>query len=128
MKIITTEKFAQMNPNPLDGKSNAQARAIVNRKIIPQERIKGFFTDDSWEGIQQIWNAFSAAGLDWNIMGSNYYPTDSGHPMGGKIWNIEIDFTNNRGRPTKLHGTVTAAGAGTVEDPLARYDITAYVG
>ena len=50
--------------------------------------------------------------------------------MGGKIWNIEINFTNNKGRPTKLHGTVTAAGAGagTREDPLSRYDITAYVG
>jgi len=127
MKIIKTEKYAQVNPNPLDGKSNQQARTIVNKKIIPQDAIKGFFSDDSWQGIQQIWNAFNAAGLDWNINGSNYYPNGD-NPMGGKIWNIEINFTNNKGRPTTLHGTVTAAGAGTVEDPLSRYDITAYVG
>jgi len=127
MKIIKTQKYAQINPNPLDGKSNQQARNLVNRRIIPQEQIKGFFSDDSWQGIQQIWNAFNEAGLNWDIMDSNYYPTSDGHPMGGKIWYIEINFTNNKGRPTKLNGTITAAGAGTVEDPLARYDITAYV-
>ena len=114
--------------NPLDGKSNAQARDIVNRRIIPQEQIKGFFSDESWQGIQQIWDAFERAGLNWNMAGSDYYPAHGGNPMGGKVWKIEINFTNNRGKPTKLYGTVTAAGAGTVEDPLSRYDITAYVG
>jgi len=127
MKIIKTKKYAQLVGNPLDGKSNQQARNIVNRKIIPQEQIKGFFSDDSWQGVQQIWNAFNQAGLDWNIMGSDYCPNGN-NPMGGKIWNIQINFTNNKGRLTTLHGTVTAAGAGTVEDPLDRYDITAYVG
>ena len=127
MKIIKTNKYAQINPNPLDGKSNQQARNIINKKIIPQESIKGFFADDDWAGINQIWNAFNQAGLDWNIAGSDYYPTDDGNPMGGKIWEVEINFTNNRGKPTKLGGTVTAAGAGTVEDPLSRYDITAYI-
>jgi len=130
MKIFKTANYkkAQVKPNPLDGKSNQQARVIINRKIIPQEAIKGFFSDESWQGVQQIWNAFSEAGLDWNIMGSDYYPTNDGHPMGGKIWKIEINFTNNKGKFTTLHGTVTAAGAGTTEDPLSRYDITAYVG
>jgi len=127
MKIIKTKKYAQVNPNPLDGKSNQQARVFINRKVIPHEAIKGFFDDDSWQGIQQIWNAFNQAGLDWNIAGSDYYPNGD-NPMGGKIWKIEVNFTNNRGKPTTLYGTVTAAGAGTVEDPLARYDITAYVG
>ena len=121
-------KIAQVRPNPLDGKSNQQAKVIVNRKIIPQDKIKGFFSDDSWQGVQQIWNAFSEAGLDWNLNGSDYYPTNEGQPMGGKIWKIEINFTNNKGKLTTLYGTVTAAGAGTREDPLSRYDITAYVG
>ena len=127
MKIIKTNKYAQIT-NPLNGKSNQQARTIINRRIIPQEQIKGMFSDDSWQGVQQIWNAFSEAGLDWDIVDSNYYPTNDGHPMGGKIWNIVVNFINNKGKATTLHGTVTAAGAGTVEDPLSRYDITAYVG
>jgi len=128
MKIIETKKYSQIKTNPLDGKSNQQARLIINRKIIPQEQIKGVFSDDSWQGVQQVWNAFNEAGLDWDIMGSDYYPSSEGNPMGGKIWKIEVNFTNNKGRPTKLYGNVTAAGAGTVEDPLSRYDITAYVG
>jgi len=126
MKIIKTKKYAQAHPNPLDGKSNAQARAFVNRKVIPHDAIAGMFSDEGWDGIRQIWTAFDQAGLDWNIAKSDYYPNGD-NPMGGKIWNVEINFTNNKGRPTVLRGTVTAAGAGTVEDPLARYDITAYV-
>jgi len=122
------KKIAQVKPNPLDGKSNQQARVIINRKIIPQDKITGFFSDESWQGVQQIWNAFSEAGLDWNIMDSDYYPTNYGRPMGVKIWKIEINFTNNKGKPTILYGTVTASGAGTIYDPLSRYDITAYVG
>jgi hypothetical protein len=128
MKVIKTKKYAQTIGSPLDGKSNQQARNIVNKKIIPQDRIKGFFSDEGWNGIKQIWDAFSEAGLDWDIMGSDYYPSSDGHPMGGKIWKIEINFINNKGKATKLYGTVTAAGAGTREDPLSRYDITAYVG
>ena len=127
-KSSKKRKIAQARPNPLDGKSNQQARNIVNKKIIPQEQIKGFFTDESWQGVQQIWNAFNESGLDWNIAGSDYYPSHDGHPMGGKIWKIEINFINNKGKETILYGTVTAAGAGTREDPLSRYDITAYVG
>lgn len=128
MKIIESElykKLAQM-VNPLDGKSNQQAKRIVNNNIIPHDLIKGFFSDQSWEGVNQIWTAFEQAGLDWNGAGSNYYPAGD-NPMGGKIWKFEIHFTNNKGKPTTLYGTVTAAGAGTVEDPLSRYDITAYV-
>jgi len=113
--------------NPLDGKSNQQARNLVNRKIIPQDSIRGFFSDDSWEGVRQIWTAFDNAGLNWGVTDSNYYPTSDGHPMGGKTWNVEIKFTNNKGKPTVLGGIITAAGAGTVEDPLGRYDIVVYV-
>jgi hypothetical protein len=128
MKIIKTKKYAQIIGNPLDGKSNQQARVIINRKIIPQEQIKGFFSDDSWQGVKQIFDAFNYAELDWDITGSDYYPSHDGNPMGGKIWVIEINFINNKGKPTKLYGNITAAGAGTPEDPLSRYDITAYVG
>jgi len=127
MKTIKTQKYAQIQSNPLDGKSNQQARTIV-RKVIPAAQIQGFFSDESWEGIKQIWNAFDNAGLSWGIMKSDYYPSFDGNPMGGKNWDVEINFTNNKGKPTKIYVKVTAAGAGSVEDPLSRYDITVTVG
>ena len=44
-----------------------------------------------------------------------------------KIWSFEIHFLNNIGKEGKaavIHGNITAAGAGSVEDPLDRYDVT----
>jgi hypothetical protein len=112
-------------PNPLDGKTPAQARSFAN-KAIPHDLIKGFFSDDSWQGVQQIWTALNQSGLNWNISESNYYPTSDGHPMGGKNWGIEVHYTDKKGKPAKIYGNVTAAGAGSVENPLERYDVVAY--
>jgi hypothetical protein len=44
-----------------------------------------------------------------------------------KEWKISIPFTNNKGKPVALVGQIIAHGAGTVQDPMSRYDITAYV-
>ena len=128
MKILKTQTYHKIAQaiNPLNGKSNQQARTLVNNKIIPHDLIKGFFSDQAWEGIRQIWTAFDQAGLDWNITNAQYYPAGTVPPE-GKIWYFEIRFVNNKGRETVLNGTATAAGAGSVEDPLERYDITAYV-
>ena len=128
MKIIKTEKFKKVaqGVNPLDGKTNQQARTLVNNRIIPHDLIKGFFSDQAWQGVNQVWTALDNAGLDWNVTGSQYYPPGTVPPE-GKIWKFEIRFTNKTGKPTVLYGTVTAAGAGSVQDPLERYDITAYV-
>jgi len=140
MKIIKTGNYykrAQINdistpgqvteqiqkPNPLDGKSNQQAKKIVN-KIIP--KTPGFYSDESWEGIQPIWKAFDETGLNWAMTGSKYDQDERSVPT-RKTWKVEIYFTNNRGKETILYGTVVASGAGTVNDPLSRYDITAYV-
>jgi hypothetical protein len=40
---------------------------------------------------------------------------------------IQINFINNKNKPTTLYGRIQASGAGTIEDPLSKYDITAYV-
>ena len=126
MKTIKTSNYIKkaQNINPLDGKSNQQARSIVNNKIIP--KTPGFYSDENWEGINKIWTALNEAGLNWTITGSKYKSNEQSVPI-GKTWTIEIYFTNNKRRETVLSGTVTAAGSGTVNDPLSRYDITAYV-
>ena len=43
-----------------------------------------------------------------------------------KTWYVQVDYNDKRGRPQSIYGRVRAAGAGTVEDPLSRYDIVAY--
>ena len=122
-------KIAQVTNNPLDGKSNQQARTIVN-KLIPYDKISGFYNDKDWSNVNQIFKIFNQHGLDWQIISSDYYQ-DHNNPTSqtpvGKKWKFEISFNNNKGKLTKLYGTVVAAGAGTVEDPLSKYDITIQV-
>lgn len=126
MKIIKTEKYAQSSVNPLDGKTNEQARVFV-RKIIPRDEIKGLFSDAGWSGVHLIFAAFDGANLDWNIESSNYYPSYDGNPMGGKKWNVEINFVNKVGKISKLYCRIVASGAGTAQDPLSKYDVIATV-
>jgi len=44
-----------------------------------------------------------------------------------KVWTFEIEFINARGKRDTLYGVLTAAGAGSVQEPLSKYDVTAYV-
>ena len=43
-----------------------------------------------------------------------------------KEWKFEVRFINKRGRQQTLTGVVTASGSGPKDDPLARYDVSAY--
>ena len=117
--------------NPLDGKSNVAARSFVNRILSNNCKTPGggtLFSDNYWAGITQIFNGLKAANIDYVTTGAQYIkdPQDpSGMPK-SKEYKFEVRFTNNKGRPTVLYGIATAHGAGTTQDPLSRYDITAY--
>jgi hypothetical protein len=84
------------------------------------------FSDQSWEAVNKVWKILSAAAIDWHSVGSEYQKNDQGISI-RKEWKFEIGFLNNNGRQTTLYGTVIASGAGSVADPLERYDIIAYV-
>jgi len=128
MKILKTNTYKTAQnlgePNPLDGRSNAQARNIVNK--ILREVSQGSFSDEYWLGPKKVFNAMNEAKLDWDIMGSQYNKDEKGVPT-SKEWKLEIRFKNNNNRDTILYGTLTAHGAGSVNDPLDRYDMTILV-
>ena len=123
MKIIKTNKYAQMT-----GTSKASLKNKIYKVIAPIT--KQFYSDESWEGVNQVWKAFDGLGLDWNMTeayyGSGQY--DKTVPPERKTWKFEINFTNQKGRPNVMYGVLVAAGAGSVEDPLSRYDITVNMG
>lgn len=119
------EELAQ--PNPLDGQSNNVAASQVNK--ILHAASQGMFSDNSWEAINNIFKKLKEAGLEVTVTDAKYgghAEVPSGMPK-YKEWQISIPFTNKNGKPTMLVGQITAHGAGSVEQPLDRYDITAYV-
>ncbi len=111
----------------IDGQSNNVAASRVN-KILAMSS-KGLFSDNSWEAINNIFKKLKEAGLDVELLSTKYgghEDTSNGMPK-YKEWKISIPFTNKNGKPVRLVGQITAHGAGSVEQPLDKYDITAYV-
>jgi len=113
------ENFEPTGTSLIDGRGKQSAINLIYKKITPLTQ--GMFRDDNWSNIKRIFNAFGEMNLDFDILGNEYY---GGFPPQGKKWQFEITFKDNGGKDRKIFGNITAAGAGTVEDPLERYDIT----
>lgn len=119
----------------LNGMSNRDAKKFVNTLL--GRHTSGFFRDNGWTPIHKTFKDLDRHGIDYSITSSdygvsrNFQDTWSGEkwkiPNDFKQWKFEIEFQNNKGRETTLYGVMTAHGAGSVEDPLDRYDVTAYV-
>lgn len=122
--VVAWLMFKHEEPNPLNGLTKNQATKFVNELIY--SHTKGFFTDQSWRPVNSIRDAMNKAQLDWNMTDNNYTHNENGIPE-GKNWEFEVRFWNRRGVKTILYGHIRAAGAGSVEDPLEKYDLVAYV-
>lgn len=81
----------------------------------------GFFTDEFWTPVNATFKELNAQGFEYVLTGTKYEHDANGTPC-RKIWTFEIAYG---GKP--FYGIITAAGAGSVKDPLDRYDVTAYV-
>ena len=116
----------EQTESEIDGKDKETAKRYIYKKITPLT--KGIFKDDSWEGVNKIWKEFEKMNLQWNTTKATYTHAKDGsigwNTPTGKIWNFEIEFHDKQGKIKKIYGSLHAAGAGSVEDPLDRYDIT----
>jgi hypothetical protein len=124
-KILLTAVDELGNSGPgssLDGKTKESAKNILNKVIASPP---GFFTDKTWEPVKAIMARLNAAKVNFTSLGDAYQQNAQGQDI-SKTWKLEFPFTNQKGLPDKLYGTIVASGAGSVEDPLSRYDITAY--
>ena len=81
------------------------------------------FKDDYWEGPNSIWHVFSDLDLNWNFTKVEYCHEKGTVMPTRKEWHFEIKWENDKGKWKTLGGYLTAAGAGTVEQPLERYDL-----
>ena len=109
--------------NPVDGMNKRKAINYITKNFKVYEKLKGFFSDDAWQPINGLIGDIQKANIPFEIQKTEYYKDTNGNPA-GKIWICEIPFINQNKRPDKLHVRITAAGAGSVQDPLNRYDVT----
>jgi hypothetical protein len=101
-------------------------KTLVNkiyRVVLPG--LQGIFSDSSWQPVHALFGQFNKMGLNWHIVSANY---GGEQPPTNKRWKFEINFTNNKGKPDTIYGTVVAAGAGSVENPLEKYDLSLMMG
>jgi hypothetical protein len=124
---ILEENVGQPQPSLINGQSNTVAASRVNK--ILAEISKGIFSDNSWEAISNIFKKLKESGAEATLLDAKYgghADSNSGMPT-YKEWKISIPFINNKGKSAALVGQITAHGAGSVDQPLDKYDITAYV-
>ena len=124
-RIMRIAENLAEDENSLTGMKKVKARREVN-KVIHLNTPKGLLRDTDWRWVQQIWRALDSASLDWVMTDSFYTKNRDGIPE-SKTWKFEVYFNNDKGRRSVLYGVLIASGAGTVRDPLDRYDIVAYV-
>lgn len=110
--------------NSITGKSKQSAKNFLYKQIKPFTHNR-FYKDDFWEGPKNVWQLFDKLGLNWQIDKSEY---QKGQKRMGedpnldyrKVWWFTIWLDDGK---NKIQGYLTAAGAGSVEDPLEKYDV-----
>ena len=114
----------------IDGMSKQRAKTLLYKQIKPFH-INRLYKDDYWEGPKNVWQTFDRLGLNWAIDKSEYqYEKGKGArdqmPI-RKVWWFTIWFDNDKAKQQKFFGQLTAAGAGSVEDPLDKYDLVVII-
>jgi len=106
-----------------DGLSKQKLKTLIYKETKKCTYNK-LYKDTYWQGPKCIWDTFNDLGFNWQIDSSDYknYNNKGGMPD-AKEWKFTIMWDDNKGKHMKQSGIVTASGAGTVEDPLSKYDV-----
>jgi len=110
-----------------DGLSKAKLKTLIYKETKKCTHNK-LYSDKYWKGPQCVWDAFNRLNFNWHITKSEYMNNKDDAKMGitmpsRKEWHFEIMWDNDKGKHTKMNGHLTAAGAGSVSDPLEKYDL-----
>ena len=122
--FIAKSFLADFNSEGLNGMSNREAKKFVNNLL--GRYTKGFFRDEYWRPVNKTLEELRKHGIH-PIVNSEYRTSRFMSMPDSKIWNLKIEFVNNKGRETTIYGVIVASGAGTTDDPLSVYDLVAYV-
>lgn len=121
-KLISETEFTREYDTAINTMSADKARRYIN-KIARAAHHTGLYNDEYWKGKADILKAFEKAGIYYEVTSAEY---DKKFPPQHKTWRLEFPFTNNRGLDVRVYGQLVASGAGSVNDPLDKYDIIFY--
>jgi hypothetical protein len=111
-----------------DGLSKARLKTLLYKET-KKCTFNKIYKDKGWSGPQCIWDTFNRLDLAWHIDNAEYkrHKDDPGAAMPtSKEWTFTIHWNSKEGglgKHMKMSGIVTAAGAGSVKDPLDKYDV-----
>lgn len=99
----------------------AAKNTIKNRinKILSKVT-NGLHSDEYWKPVHEAFKSLEQAGYHVSIESSEYRHENG--VMVDKKWLYNVSAEGY-----VFYGVLTAHGAGTVKDPLSKYDISAYV-
>jgi hypothetical protein len=67
---------------------------------------KKLYSDEYWQGPNEVMKGLSAKGIDWDLVKAEY-----SQDMKTKIWKITVNFKNEKGVAKTLNGTITTFAA-----------------
>jgi hypothetical protein len=92
-------------------KTKTATRNAIYKLVTPLTA--GFFTDNSWENVQKVWNVLAENGVVMTLTNAIY-----GQPNICKTWYFDAEVNG-----FTFKGYLVASFCGTVSDPTSRYDL-----
>jgi hypothetical protein len=118
---------SRQGPSAIDGKSKQAAKNAILKATQKFTRNK-LYKDDYWRGPNDIFKVFDEElNVSWHLEKTEYRKRPEDDMPTSKVWDYTITFVNNKGKEQKIGGQVIASGAGSVKDPLDRYDVVVTV-
>jgi hypothetical protein len=124
-ELIKLAAIMEKDWSPLDSMTKQRAVRYVNKLMDPYT--KGFFRDTSWQHVHAIFRALEKDGIETILESTRYMQDQYSQSPNAKEWKFTIEFENQRGRTNTLYGVIVDSGAASISDPLAIYDVVAYV-
>lgn len=111
-----------VDESELDGKTKQSAIKYIYKKM--GRLTSRIYKDDYWSAVKEFWKLLDSMNVPYMMRGAKYHKDKNTGLPTSKTWDFRITISDKQGKTKTIDGTVTAHGAGSVKDPLDKYDIT----
>lgn len=98
--------------------------AVKSKMHSVTSKYSGFYSDNSWQAINKLQRELESVLSNLAVVSADY---DRKFPPESKKWIMAGAYKTSKGVEKAVWIQIIASGAGTVEDPLSKYDIVAQV-